>query len=150
MSEHRADIFWFRSGASFKNGKYSRKHTWRFDGGIELSASASPSVVPSPYSSAECLDPEEAFVASISSCHMLFFLSIAAKRGYVVNSYKDSAVGILSSFENKHSITTVKLKPVIEFDGENQPNRSTISEIHQESHKNCFIANSIKTNIEIL
>lgn len=150
MSEHRAEVLWIRSGESFENGKYSRIHTWKFDGGMEISASASPSVVPLPYSSEECLDPEEAFVASISSCHMLFFLSIAAKRGYVVNSYKDSAIGVLSRNSQKYSITSVKLNPVIEFDGENKPDRNTISQIHNESHNNCFIANSVKTDIEIV
>lgn len=150
MSEHQAEVLWVRDGESFTDGKYSRVHVWRFDGGVEISVSASPSVVPSPYSSEECLDPEEAFIASISSCHMLFFLSIAAKKGYVVNSYKDSAIGTLAMNNNKYSITNVKLRPVIIFEGNCQPDRKAISEIHNESHDKCFIANSIKTHIEIL
>tara|TARA_R100001143_G_scaffold63591_1_gene73018 strand:- start:38139 stop:38594 length:456 start_codon:yes stop_codon:yes gene_type:complete len=150
MSEHQAEISWVRKGDSFLDKKYSREHIWKFDGGIEIRASASPSVVPIPYSSAESVDPEESFVASISSCHMLFFLSIAAKKGFIVNSYKDKALGILSKNSDKLSITSVKLNPIVEFEGDNQPDKNMLSEIHKESHENCFIANSVKTDIEIV
>lgn len=150
MSEHQAEISWVRKGNAFLDQKYSREHIWKFDGGIEISASASPSIVPIPYSSEECIDPEEAFVASISSCHMLFFLSIAAKKGFIVNSYADRAIGILSKNNEKLSITHVKLNPIVEFDGENQPDFNMLSEMHKESHGNCFIANSVNTDIEIV
>lgn len=150
MSEHQAEITWLRKGDKFTDQKYSREHIWKFDGGIEISASASPSIVPLPYSSEQCVDPEEAFIASISSCHMLFFLSIAAKKGFIVNSYKDRALGILSKVDNKLCITTVKLNPVVVFEGENQPDFNSLTDIHRESHEKCFIANSVKTNIEIV
>ena len=150
MSEHRADISWNRKSELFTDLNYSRDHSWVFDGGQAIPASASPSVVPSPFSTAANVDPEEAFIASISSCHMLFFLSIAAKRGYVVNSYKDAAVGILSNKDGKYSITHVNLNPVVVFEGENQPDRNVLSAIHKESHKNCFIANSVNSEIDIL
>ena len=150
MSEHRAEIQWLRKGDTFSDQKYSRDHIWKFDGGLEVSASASPSVVPIPYSSAEFVDPEEAFIASISSCHMLFFLSIAAKKGFIVNSYRDKAIGILSKIENRFSITKVKLNPIAEFEGKNQPDANTLTEIHKESHDMCFIANSVKAEIEVV
>lgn len=150
MSEHQAEISWSRKGELFLDQKYSRVHVWKFDGGMEINASASPSVLPGPYSSAECVDPEEAFIASISSCHMLFFLSIAASKGFIVNSYKDRAIGILSKKNNEFSITSVKLNPIVEFDGENQPDGNSLTEIHKESHEKCFIANSVNTDIEIV
>lgn len=150
MSEHQAEIYWVRKGNRFLEQKYSRVHIWKFDGGSEIKASASPSIVPIPYSSAECVDPEEAFIASISSCHMLFFLSIAAKKGFIVNSYKDRAIGILSKNSDKLSITNVKLNPIVEFEGENQPDLNTLSDIHKEAHDKCFIANSVKTNIDVV
>lgn len=150
MSEHQAEIIWSRKDELFLDQKYSRDHIWKFDGGLEIKASASPSIVPFPYSSAQNIDPEEAFIASISSCHMLFFLSIAAKKGFIVNSYKDTAIGILSKNSNKLSITSVKLNPIVEFDGENQPDGNSLSEIHEESHEKCFIANSVKTEIDIV
>lgn len=149
MSEHRAEIIWLRKGDTFSDQKYSRDHIWKFDGGLEISASASPSVVPIPYSSAEFVDPEEAFIASISSCHMLFFLSIAAKRGVIVNSYRDTAIGLLSENNNKLSISNVKLNPIVEFEGE-KPDGKSLAEIHSESHEKCFIANSVKTEIDIV
>lgn len=149
MFEHKAEILWLRNGEIFSNQVYSRDHIWKFDGGIDVKASASTSIVPIPYSSAECVDPEEAFIASISSCHMLFFLSIASKKGLIVNSYKDTAVGILSEKSNKRSITKVTLNPVVEFNGINQMDTNELAEIHKESHDNCFIANSVRTVIEI-
>lgn len=149
MSEHQAEILWVRKGELFSDQKYSRDHIWKFDGGLEVKASASPSVVPLPYSSADCIDPEEAFIASISSCHMLFFLSIASKKGFIVNNYRDTAIGILSNHGNKRSISKVTLNPVVDFDGEVLPNGNILNEIHKESHDHCFIANSIRTEIII-
>ena len=100
MAEHRAVVIWSRNGAAFTDQRYSRLHRWLFDGGVEVAASASPHVVPAPLSVEQAVDPEEAFVASVSSCHMLWFLSIAAQRGYIVESYRDDAVGILEPDES--------------------------------------------------
>src|SRR5690606_31410300 len=117
--EYRAWIIWSGDGEGFDRGNYSREHLWRFDGGVELTASASPQVVPLPYSSEHAIDPEEAYVASISSCHMLTFLHIASKRRFIVRSYNDAAVGVMErNEEGKLAVTRVTLKPVVEFDGQ--------------------------------
>ena len=151
MSEYFACISWARKNNEvFIDNKYSRSHQWEFDGGAVIQASSSPHIVPLPYSCEDNVDPEESFIASISSCHMLFFLSIAAKRGYIVNSYKDDASGILElDNEKKMSITTVTLHPKIEFSGEKKPTLKQIDKIHHLSHIQCFIANSVKTKIVI-
>ena len=148
MSEYKATISWERNEASFTDNRYSRGHKWFFDGGITVPASASPHVVPKPFSIEEAVDPEEAFVASISSCHMLFFLSIAAKRGYQVDSYVDEAIGIMSKDEHgKFVMSQVILRPQVTFSGHKLPQRDDIDEIHHESHHECYIANSVKTEI---
>lgn len=150
MSEHIAIVEWKRSQAKFTDNKYSREHTWKFDGGIEIAASASPFVVPIPYSNPTCVDPEEAFVASLSSCHMLFFLSIAAKRKFVVENYIDKAVGIMEKNENgRLAVTKVYLRPQVTFALENLLTEEELENIHHEAHHNCFLANSVKTEIII-
>lgn len=150
MSEYTATIEWQRRGQDFLDNKYSRGHTWMFDGGAEVPASSSPHVVPIPMSVEANVDPEEAFVASLSSCHMLWFLAIAAKNKFIVESYVDEASGILAKDQGgKSAITKVILKPVIAFHGQNQPSQDQIDQIHHEAHENCFIANSVKTKIEI-
>jgi organic hydroperoxide reductase OsmC/OhrA len=123
MSEHYAKINWVRdSSESYTDNKYSRGHEWIIDGGITVKAPSSPHVVPLPYSLEENVDPEEAFVASLSSCHMLFFLSIAAKRRYVVDSYVDDAVGIMGKdSDDKISMTKVTLKTHVDFSGNKKP-----------------------------
>ncbi|HHL31089.1 MAG TPA: OsmC family peroxiredoxin, partial [Oceanospirillales bacterium] len=134
----------------FSDNNYSRAHQWKFDGGQTIQASASPHVVPLPYSVAANVDPEEAFVAALSSCHMLFFLSIAAKRRYVIESYSDYAYGIMQlDNDNKMSMTDVTLKPQIVFVADKKPTKEQIDKIHQQAHKQCFIANSVKTKIHI-
>lgn len=148
MAEHIATIRWTRGGAKFSDNKYSRAHVWEFDGGVTVAGSSSPHVVPVPLSSAEAVDPEEAFVASLSSCHLLWFLSIALKHGFVVESYRDEAKGTLAkNGEGRLAITIVTLRPRVEFAGEKQPTKREIESMHHEAHEACFIANSVKTEV---
>lgn len=148
MSEYNTEVVWSRDGALFTDNRYSRSHRWRFDGGIEVPASASPSVVPLPLSVAAAVDPEEAFVASLSSCHMLWFLSIAAARGYVVERYQDRAAGkIAKDASGKLAMTRVTLRPDADFVGERRPTREDVVAMHREAHEQCFIANSVKTDV---
>lgn len=139
-----------KSDEAFVDNQYSRAHTWKFDGGIEVTASSSPHVVPLPMSSEAAVDPEEAFIASISSCHMLWFLSIAAEENYIVESYEDQAEGILGKdAEGKLAMTKVTLKPNVVFSGPTTPSRAQVDELHHLAHEKCFIANSVKTKITI-
>ncbi|MCJ8317995.1 MAG: OsmC family protein [Colwellia sp.] len=149
MSEYFAKINWARaSDENYIDNKYSRGHEWLFDGGATVKASSSPHVVSLPYSVEENVDPEEAFVASLSSCHMLFFLSIAAKRRYVVDSYTDNAVGVMGKDENgRISMTKVTLRPNVQFSGDRKPTMEQLEKMHHQSHDQCFIANSVKTEI---
>lgn len=149
MSEYFAKINWVRgSTENYIDNKYSREHEWVFDGGLTIQASSSPHIVPLPYSVEANVDPEEAFVASLSSCHMLFFLSIAAKNKYVIDSYIDNAVGIMEKdSDGKISMTQVTLKPHVKFSGDKQPTREQLEQMHHQSHEQCFIANSVKTKI---
>ena len=149
MSEYIAKVSWARNpDEPFIDLKYSRVHQWAFDGGAIVEASPSPHVVPLPYSDESCVDPEEAFVASISSCHMLFFLTIAAKRKLVVESYIDDAVGIMSKNEDgKMAMTKVTLRPQIVFANNEKIPRERLEKMHHQSHEMCFIANSIKTEV---
>ncbi len=135
----------------FVDSKYSRAHTWIFDGRIELAASSSPQVVPLPMSNESAVDPEEAFVASLSSCHMLWFLSIAAEKNYVVESYEDHAEGILGkNTDGKLAMTKVTLKPKVIFNSKTVPLREDVDKLHHMAHEKCFIANSVKTEIVVL
>lgn len=145
-------VFWKKnSSEAFVDNKYSRGHTWFFDGGIELPASASPHVVPLPMSKEAAVDPEEAFVAALSSCHMLWFLSLAAGKKIVVESYEDHAEGALAkNEEGKLAMTEVTLKPEIRFSGETLPSPAQIEELHHLAHEKCFIANSVKTRISVV
>ena len=149
MSEYFVEVKWFRGESEdYIDNKYSRGHVWEFDGGEVIKASSSAHVVPLPYSVAENVDPEEAFVASLSSCHMLFFLSIAAKRRFVVDSYIDNAVGIMEKDKyNKISVTKVTLRPKIVCSGDKQPTLAQLEKMHHQSHDQCFIANSVKTEV---
>lgn len=151
MSEHRAHISWKFAGGDFAKGKYSREHTWTFDGGVTVPASASPSIVPAPYSNPGGVDPEEAFVASISSCHMLTFVHMASRAGYEVLSYEDDAVGRLAKSESgARWISSVTLRPSIEYGGERAPSPEQEAQLHHRAHEECFIANSVKTEIEVV
>lgn len=151
MSEHKAIITWNRTSADFLSGKYSREHTWNFDGGLSIPASPSPSVVPAPFSNAANVDPEEAFVASVSSCHMLTFLYIAAKKGFQVDSYRDEAVGLMTKNEKGVPwISSIKLSPKIVYSGGILPTPQDEADLHHLAHEQCFIANSIKTEVVVL
>ncbi len=133
-------------GDAFVDNKYSRVHRLIFDGGVEVAGSASPHVVPPPMSSEAAIDPEEMFVASLSSCHMLWFLSLAADKKFVVESYEDNAVGTLGKdADGKYAMTKVTLKPKVVFGGDNKPTPAQLNDLHKEAHEKCFIANSVKT-----
>ena len=150
MAEYRATVSWERDGAAFTDNRYSRGHRWEFDGGTQVAASASPHVVPLPWSIEAAVDPEEAFVAALSSCHMLWFLSIAAKRGYVVDRYQDAAVGVMGpDAEGKVAMLDVTLQPAITFSGAKRPNEEQLAALHDAAHAECFIANSIKTRVHL-
>jgi len=148
MSSYKVTIRWLRGDQQFTDNRYSRGHTWVFDGGVEIPASSSPHVVPLPYSKANAVDPEEAFVASLSSCHMLWFLSIAAERGFCIDSYVDDAVGVMGKNAlGKLVMTRVTLRPKVAFAGNRLPMESDIESMHHAAHAECFIANSVKTDV---
>lgn len=149
MAEYTATVRWQRGNdEKYVDNKYSRGHEWSFDGGVTVPASSSPHVVPLPYSVETNVDPEEAFVASLSSCHMLFFLSIAAKRKFVVDEYLDNAVGVVEKGrDGRISMTKVTLRQRIKFSGEKKPTLAQLEEMHHQSHEQCFIANSVKTEV---
>ncbi|MDA0679416.1 MAG: OsmC family protein [Proteobacteria bacterium] len=150
MSQYEATISWQRGEHSFADNSYSRGHEWTFDGGLKVPASASPHVVPLPLSIAENVDPEEAFVASISSCHMLFFLSLAAKRDIVVDRYTDSATGVMEKrADGRIAMTRVILRPDARYSGEVLPTLRQLEDLHHRSHELCFIANSVLTEIVV-
>ena len=152
MADHRATITWqgWATPADFVKGTYSREHMWAFDGGITVPASSSPSVVPAPWSNAVFVDPEEAFVASIASCHMLSFLYVAAKGGFTVQSYRDEAVGVMTKNERGVPwVSKVTLAPVIAFGVDKQPTAEELGQLHHAAHDACFIANSVKTEIVV-
>jgi organic hydroperoxide reductase OsmC/OhrA len=148
MATHRATVTWDREGARFTDHRYSRAHRWVFDGGIEVTASSSPHVVPLPFSTEAAVDPEEAFVASLSSCHMLWFLSLAAKAGYVVDRYADAAEGVMGkNGEGRMAMLDVTLRPVVTFAGPAGPDAHAQAQLHHAAHDACFIANSVKTRV---
>jgi len=150
MSNHTALVRWDRKDEKFVDGKYSRIHQWSFDGGAVIAASSSPHVVRIPFSDPSCVDPEEAFVASLSSCHMLWFLGFAARDGYVVESYTDEAVGIMEkNGEGKEAITVVHLHPMVVLAGGKEATDALLQQLHHEAHENCFLASSVKTDIRI-
>jgi organic hydroperoxide reductase OsmC/OhrA len=148
MAHYTAEILWLRGEQPFTDNRYSRRHTLRFDGGVEVPGSSSPHVVPLPMSDASAVDPEEAFVASLSSCHMLWFLAIAAKRKFRVDRYFDAAVGAMGkNTEGREAMLTVTLRPDVKFSGDRIPTREEIADMHHEAHDECFIANSVKTEV---
>jgi len=151
MSEHRATVQWQRGDdEDFARGRYSRAHLWSFDGGVQLRASASPSVVRAPWSDAAAVDPEEAYVAALSSCHMLWFLSLAAGAGFVVESYADDAVGHMREVRpQRPAITEVILRPRVVFDPAHAADAAQLQALHHQAHEHCFLANSVKTTIRV-
>jgi organic hydroperoxide reductase OsmC/OhrA len=150
MSEHRATVRWQHSGPNFLKGQYSREHAWVFDGGVTVAASPSPSVVPAPWSNPASVDPEEAFVAAIASCHMLTFLWLASKQGFQIERYDDEAVGTMTKNDSGVPwISHVALCPQIVWGGKKQPSAAEIDHLHHAAHEQCFIANSVKTEINV-
>ena len=149
MPEYTADILWERApNENFLDNRYSRRHEMRFDGGAVVAGSSSPHSVPLPMSDASAVDPEEAFVASLSSCHMLWFLAIAAKRKYCVDRYFDAAVGVMEkNAQGKVAVTRVTLRPEVIFSGDKRPTRADIEHLHHSAHDECYIANSVKTEV---
>jgi organic hydroperoxide reductase OsmC/OhrA len=144
---YRATVLWRRGDQAFTDRRYSRGHVWRFDEGVEVPASASPLVVPN-HAVAAAVDPEEAFVASLSSCHMLFFLDFASRAGFRIDAYEDSAVGEMAKNEHgKPIVAKVTLNPAITFSGDARPSEADIAALHHKSHEECFIANSVKTEV---
>ena len=148
MHLHAASILWERGEEPFTDNLYPRAHRWRFDGGAEVPGSSSPHVVPAPLSDPSAVDPEEAFVAAIASCHMLWFLSLAAALGYRVDRYEDHAEGVMGrDGAGRMAITRVTLRPAVAFSGERRPAPGEIERLHHQAHERCFIANSVKTEI---
>jgi organic hydroperoxide reductase OsmC/OhrA len=148
MSHYTAQLLWERDGADFARNRYSRRHRLRFDGGADVLASASPHVVPLPWSDPAGVDPEELFVASLASCHMLWFLSLAAKAGYVVDRYADDAQGTMArDASGKMAMTRVTLRPHAAFSGDRRPAPGEIDALHHAAHEQCFIANSVTTDV---
>jgi len=149
MSRHGATVAWTRNAdEAFTDNRYSLAHRWRFDGGAEVPASASPHIVPLPYSEPANVDPEEAFVAALSSCHMLFYLSLAAARGLVVDNYDDEAEGFMEKDGDGATwVARVVLSPRVAYAGQ-APDRATEAELHHEAHRRCFLANSVRTVVE--
>lgn len=148
--EYRATVRWSRDGADFAGNRYGRGHVWSFDGGVEVPASASPLVVPLPFSREDAVDPEEAFVAAVSSCHMLTFLWAASKKRFVVDAYEDRAVGIMTKNERgKLFVSKITLDPAIAFSGERIPTPAEIADLHHLAHQECFIANSVLTEVVV-
>ena len=150
MSEHKAAVRWklAADGEAFLKGRYSREHTWTFDGGLTVPASPSPGVVPVPWSNPAHVDPEEAYVAAISSCHMLTFLYVAMRAGVVVSSYEADAVGVMRKNERGAIwVSAVTLNPRIVYGGDKRPSDEEVERLHRDAHEQCFIANSVKTDI---
>jgi len=147
---YTATVRWQRDPSTeFTKGQYSRAHEWAFDGGAVVAAGPSPHVVPAPWSDARGIDPEEAFVASLSSCHMLFFIDFARRAGLVVDSYVDEAEGVLEErADGKMAMTTVTLRPRVSWAG-HEPGDATIADLHHRAHEACFIANSVTTEVVV-
>jgi organic hydroperoxide reductase OsmC/OhrA len=150
MSHYQATVLWQRPpDIAFIDGRYSRAHLWRFDGGAEVPAAASPHIVPLPFSAPEAVDPEEAYVAALASCHMLTFLSIAAKRRFAVDRYSDTVEGVMeTNAEGRIAVTRAVLNPRVAYAGP-APDRAAEEAMHHAAHEQCFLANSVKTAIEI-
>lgn len=150
MAAYTATLTWRRGAQAFSDGKYSRAHDIAFDGGITVPASSSPHVVRVPLSREDAVDPEEMLVAALSSCHMLFFLDFARRAGFVVDSYVDPAEGVMGKDERgRIAITTITLKPRIEWSGDKRPSEAEIAELHHKSHEACFIANSFRGEVKV-
>lgn len=149
MARYGCTIDWSRGDAAFAGGRYGRAHDWRFDGGAVVRASASPESVRAPWSDPAAVDPEEALVAAASSCHMLWFLSLAAQRGYVVDSYTDAAEGTMGDVEGREGIAQVLLRPRVVFSGAQAPDDAAVDALHHAAHERCYIASSLKGEVRV-
>ena len=151
MSTYTATIRWTRTGdGDFAKGQYSRAHEWAFDGGLTVPASPSPHIVPAPWNDPAGVDPEEAYVASLSSCHMLFFVDFARRAGFVLDSYVDEAEGVLERrADGRMWMSRVTLRPRLGWSGDKQPDASAIADLHHRAHEACFIANSVTTEVVV-
>jgi organic hydroperoxide reductase OsmC/OhrA len=150
MAQHRAKIEWKCETPDFRLGKYTREHSWAFDGGLTVPASAAPAVVPAPWSNPAHIDPEEAFVASIASCHMLTYLHVARQAGFQIDSYEDDAVGDMAKNERGVAwVAVVTLNPKIVYAGDKRPSHEQEAELHHKAHDGCFISQSVKTEVKV-
>ena len=148
--DSRCVVVWKRASGSFVNNRYDRSHEWQFDGGVVVPASSSPEIVPPPMSNERNVNPEEAFVAALASCHMLWFLGIAARDGWVVNTYRDQATGTLArGSDGKMAMTTVLLRPHVRFGASRRPTDGDVQALHESAHHECFLASSVKTTISV-
>jgi organic hydroperoxide reductase OsmC/OhrA len=148
--EYRARITWERGIQPFTDNKYDRGHLWTFDGGVQVPGSSAPSSVPL-YSREDAVDPEEALVAALSSCHMLFFLAFCAIKGFCVDVYVDDALGTMSKNEKgKLFISRIALKPVVTWSGAKRPTPEDIDRLHHRAHEECYIASSLRAEIDII
>ena len=150
MSVYKATVDWkLAEGDDFAAGRYSRVHALGFDGELTVPGSASPHIVGARWSAEAAVDTEEAFVASVSGCHMLWFLHVARDAGFAVASYRDEAEGLMAKIENgKLAMTKVTLRPQIVFNG-NQPDAAALDHLHHRAHDECYIANSVKTDVVV-
>ena len=149
-TEYAAEVVWARDGQDFLSNRYSRRHLLRFDGGAEVAGSSSPHSVPLPMSDASAVDPEEAFVASLASCHMLWFLAIAAKRRFIVDHYADAAIGVMArNAAGRMAMTRVTLRPHVAFSGERRPTAEELDALHHKAHEECYIANSVTSDVRV-
>ena len=148
MADYTATIRWSRGDQNFADRRYSRRHEMHFDGGAVVPGSSSPHSVKLPYSDPSAVDPEEAFVASLSSCHMLWFLDLACRAGWIVDAYDDAAAGTMArDASGRMAMTSVTLRPAVRFGGERRPDSTEIERLHHAAHDECYIANSVKTAV---
>ena len=150
MKAHTARIEWQRGDGAFSEHRYSRVHRWLFDGGLQVPASASPAIVKEPYSDPAAVDPEEAFVAALSSCHMLWFLDLAAREGLQIERYADNAEGFLGRRDDGRLwLARVRLQPMVTVGGPSEPSGLLMQQLHQRAHDECFLANALKAEMSV-
>ncbi|HEY1792840.1 MAG TPA: OsmC family protein [Opitutaceae bacterium] len=150
MAEYKAAVSWRRRGEGFLEQRYSREHTWTFDGGVVVPASPAPTSVRPPFSNPECVDPEEALVAALSSCHMLGFLHLASKRGFLVDAYDDEASGVMTANERGVLwVSRATLRPRAAYGEGRGPSPDEERRLHHQAHEECYIANSVRTEVVV-
>jgi len=150
MTTYTAQLLWERGDEDFLGKRYSRRHTVAFDGGARTLWSSSPQHVPVPLSDAAAIDPEEAFVVALSSCHMLWFLALAAAQGYCIDRYADEPVGEMGRNEHgRLAMTVVTLRPAVQFSGDRHPSAAELAVLHERAHEECYLANSVRTELRV-